>query len=101
MTTEYTLLARDGDKVELGMKVVQTVAGPPGAVPGVPAEAQAALGAMQMEATGSGKMTTDLKSMVPASEMTTSTTMSMGAPAQGQAPGMSMAMQMTMATAPN
>jgi hypothetical protein len=101
LTTEYTLLARDGDTVELGMKIVQTTSGPAGSIPGVPAEAQAALGAMKMDATGSGTLTTDLKSMVPASEMTTSTTMSMGAPAQGQAPNMSMAMQMTMTISPN
>lgn len=99
MTTEYTLVARNGDIVELGMKVVETVTAPGAASPGVPPEAQGAMGAMK--ATGAGTMTIDLNKLVAKSEMTTSTSMSMAMPTQGQAQNMSMAMQMTMSIQPD
>ena len=103
MTIDYTLLARDGDTVELGMTMVQAATAPAAPVAGIPAELQSMLGAMR--ATGTGKMTVDLNSMVPKSEMSMSTSMAMTMPGrgQGQAPGqnMSMNMQMTVAITPN
>lgn len=102
MTTEYTLLARDGDTVELGVKVAETMTAPAATAPGIPPEAQTALSAMEMNATGTGTMIIDLTSLVPQSEMTMSTTMSMGMPTpQGQAQNMAMTMQMTMTLAPD
>jgi hypothetical protein len=98
--TEYTLLARNGDTVELGMKVGQTVTAPV-AAPGVPTAAQAAMG--ETQGSGTGKMTIDLTSMVPQSDMTMDTTMSMAmpGPGQGQAQGMTVAMQMTITITPD
>lgn len=100
MTMDYTLLARDGDTVELGMTMVQAATAPAAPVAGIPAELQSALGAMR--ATGTGKLTVDLNSMVPKSEMTMSTSMSMAMPGRGQAPAQSMSttMQITVAIAP-
>jgi len=99
MGMEYTLLARAGDTVELGLKIVETVAAPAAVVPGIPPAAQAALGPMQ--ATGAGKMTVNLNRMVPQSEMTTTTSMSMTMPSSGQGQNMAMSMQMTMTITPN
>ena len=99
MSMGYTLLARDGDTVELGLEVVETVTAPAAALPGVPPAAQATMGAM--EASGTGKMTIDLNRMVARSEMTTTTAMSMAMPTSGQGQNMAMSMQMTMTITPD
>jgi hypothetical protein len=84
-TAEYTLMAHDGDRVELNVTVTQAA---PTAAAGMPAAAQAALSGS--ESTGSGKMTVDLSHAVPTSEMTMNSSTSMG-----------MSMQMTMSITPD
>jgi hypothetical protein len=98
-TAEYTLLSRDGDNVELGVTIGQTIDMQTAALPaGIPPEALAALGTMTSE--GSGTMTIDLDYTVPYTEMNMTSAMSMGAELAGQAQNMSMNLQMRMAITP-
>jgi hypothetical protein len=99
LNMEYTLLARDGDRVELGLKALETVTAPAAGAPGIPPAAQAAPAAM--EATATGKMIIDVNRMVPQQEMTTTTSMSSAMPTSGQGQSMAMSMQMTMSITPD
>jgi hypothetical protein len=98
MTTGYTLLRRDGDIVELGLTIDQATAAAPAPVPGVPSGTEATVSTN--DGGGTGKMTIDLKTMLPTMEMSSSSTTSMGMQMQGQAQNMTMAMQMTMSITP-
>jgi hypothetical protein len=90
-TAEYTLLSRNGDRVELEVTVTQSADSQPVSMPGMPPEIQARL--ESLEAAGSGTMNVNLTRLVPTSTVDVGVSLSMAIDVQGQTQRMDMDMQ--------
>jgi hypothetical protein len=90
-TAEYTMLSRDGDRIELQVTVTQSAASQSVSMPGMPPEVQARL--ESLEAAGSGTMNVDLTRLVPTSELDMRISMAMAIDMQGQTQRVDMDMQ--------
>jgi hypothetical protein len=95
LTSDYTLVARDGDIVELAVNMTQTLdADAASVLPGITPGEQAALTGFSSESAGT--MIVDLGNAVAHSEVTTEQSIPMGSVAgAGPAPTMSMRMTVT------